>query len=203
MHAARRQTDNNIARRNAFTGDDFFTIDETDGESRQVIIARRVKAGHFRRFPTQKRAAGFLTGRRDTFHNGCDLFRNEFTGRNIVEKEKRTRALHEHVIHAHRHAVLPDRGMFAAINGQPQLGADAIRTGHQHRLFHGDRAQRKKSSETADIAQYSIGIGRLHGVFHQFHRPISRVNIDAGGGIRQCFPFVCGHTSSCSGIGPR
>ena len=51
----------------------------------------------------------------------------------VVEEEDRLGALHDHVVRAHGDEVDADRVVAAGLDGQPQLGADAVGAGDHHR----------------------------------------------------------------------
>src|SRR3546814_15087291 len=87
-------------------------FDRTDAEAREVIIARRIHARHFRRFAADQGAARQLAAlrnpRNDPFGHGAI----QLTGGEIIEEEQRFRALHDQIVDAHGdqidpHAVMP------------------------------------------------------------------------------------------------
>ena len=55
--------------------------------------------------------------------------------RDVVEEDQRLRALHDQVVHDHRHAVDADGVEAPDLRGQPQLGADAVGARHEDRLL--------------------------------------------------------------------
>jgi hypothetical protein len=52
----------------------------------------------------------------------------------VVEEEQRLGALHQDVVHAHRHEVDADGVVAVQLEGELELGADAVGAGDQHRL---------------------------------------------------------------------
>ncbi len=57
----------------------------------------------------------------------------ELAGGEIVEEEQRLGALHDEIVDAHRHEVDADAVMDAGVDGDLELGADAIIGGDQQR----------------------------------------------------------------------
>ena len=67
--------------------------------------------------------------------------------------------------------------------GQFELGAHAVRGGHEHRLGHAREIGTEKTAETADIGQDTPRLRGGHKPPDTPHQGIARLNIDAGGGI--------------------
>ena len=59
----------------------------------------------------------------------------EFASGVIIEKKKGFGADHQHVVDAHGHQILADEVVAVVVDGDFQLGADAIGTGHQDGFF--------------------------------------------------------------------
>jgi hypothetical protein len=68
----------------------------------------------------------------DTMSAPC--FTSSFAGREIVEKEHRLRALDDEIVDAHGDEVDADRVMDPGLDGDFQLGADAVIGRHQDRI---------------------------------------------------------------------
>src|SRR5690606_22529761 len=106
----------------------------TDGETGQVVFARRVHVRHFRGFAADQCAAGqFATAcdAADDGHRGVDV---ELGGGEVGEEEQRFGALHQDVVHAHADQVDADGVVAAELLGQLELDADAVGAGDQHRF---------------------------------------------------------------------
>jgi hypothetical protein len=78
----------------------------------------------------------------------------------VIEEEQRFGALHQDVIDAHRHQVLADGVVAVPLEGQLELGADAVGAGHQHRLAELLRDLEQRA-ETADAGQHFLAHGAL------------------------------------------
>ena len=91
-----------------------------------------------RRRPARSRPAGSPRRCRRSPSAACaDV---EPAGREIVEEEQRLGALHDQVVDAHRHQVDADRVVQAGLDGELQLGADAVGGGDQDRVGEAGRA---------------------------------------------------------------
>ena len=69
---------------------------------------------------------GLLAGPRNACDHLSRLVDVERGRRVIVEEEQRLRALHHDVVDAHRHQVLADRVEALGLDGELELGADAV-----------------------------------------------------------------------------
>ena len=102
----------------------------------------------------------------------------EFSHREIVEKEKRLRALYRDVVHAVVDQVLADRVVASGGERDLQLGADAIDGTHQHRLAH--FRQRETAAERADVGKNAFGKRGARHLADLADRAVGFIDIDAG-----------------------
>ena len=104
----------------------------------------------------------------------------------VVEKEQRLRALHHHVVHAHRHEVDTDAVVALLLEGELELGADAVGARNQHRLavFLRDLAQR---AEAADAGEHLGPQRAARERLDRFDQRVARVDVDAGVAIGESF----------------
>ena len=66
------------------------------------------------------------------------------------------------VVDAHGHAIDADGIVLVRHLGHDQLGADAIGTGNQHRLFIAERSEVEQAAEAADAADHARTVGACH-----------------------------------------
>jgi hypothetical protein len=120
----------------------------------------RVHAGHFRGLAADQRAARELAAAGDAADHGRGGVHVQLAAGEVVEEEQRLGALHQHVVDAHGHQVDADRVVHVPLEGQLELGADAVGAAHQHRLLValGHLEQR---AEAADAGQHAFA----HAVF--------------------------------------
>ncbi len=97
----------------------------------------------------------------------------------VIEEEQRLGTLYQDVIDAHRHQVLADRVVAVPLEGQLELGADAVGARHQHRfaIFLRKLEQR---AEAADAGQHFRPHGAPGGRLDAFDQRIAGIDIDAG-----------------------
>src|SRR3546814_2745533 len=135
MNAGGSEAKKHVSVRDPGSGQGLLPLNRTDAEARKIIIARRIHARHFGRFPADERAtcllATFGYGRDDAF--GHIAF--QLAGRIVIKKEKRLRSLYDQVVDTHgdkvdSHAVVP-----VMIDRTFQLRADAVTGRHQQRVL--------------------------------------------------------------------
>ena len=161
MHAAGGDADQHIARlHRACPGQDGVALHRAHGKSGQIEIALGVEAGHFRGLAADQGAAGFLAGARDAFHHDGGGVHVQLAGGVIVEKEKRLRALHHDVVDAHGDQILADAVKTACVDGELELGADAVGARHQDGVL---EAGRLKVEQPAKAAQVGVGAAPARG----------------------------------------
>ncbi len=126
MQAARGEAEHDVARRDVGPRQQLVALGRADREAREIVVAVGVHAGHLGRLAADQRAAGAAAAFGDAGDDapaGLDL---ELAGRVIVEEEQRLGALHDDVVDAHRHQVDADRVGDARLDGDLELGADAV-----------------------------------------------------------------------------
>ena len=109
--------------------------------------------------------------------------RVELAGRRIVEEEQRLGALHDDVVDAHGDKVDPDGVEDARLDGDAQLGADAVVGGDQHGIAKARRSQVEQAAEAADLGIGAGTAGRPHQRLDGLHQGVARVDVDACGGV--------------------
>ena len=114
--------------------DDLAAFDHAHAESGEVVVIAVVHAGHFGGFAAHQRAAGLQAALGDAGdHRRGDIHR-QLAGGVVVEEEQGLGALHGDIVDAHGDEVDADAVVAAGVDGEAQLGAHAIRAGHQHRF---------------------------------------------------------------------
>ena len=142
VRAVRGQPQHHVARRDRLAVDDARFLDDADGEAGQIVFAVRIHARHFGGLAADQRAAGQFAALGDALDHrgrGVDI---ELAAGEVIEEEQRLGALHQNVIDAHRHQVLADGVVAVQLEGELELGADAVGAGNQHRLAIALRAPR-------------------------------------------------------------
>jgi hypothetical protein len=184
MRAARGKPQQRVARHDGLAVDDALLFHHADAEARQVVLALRVHARHFRGLAADQRAAGLLAA----FGDAADHLRRhapvELAAGEIVEEKQRLGALHENVVHAHRHQVDADGVVAAEHEGELELGAHAIGAGNQDGLpvLLRDRAQRAETPEPGQHLGAHRALGeRLDG----FDQRVAGVDVHAGVTVRE------------------
>ena len=151
-----------MAGRDSLSGQLCPTLDRADAEPRQIIVAGRIHAGHFRCFAADQRAACLLAAIRDARDYPLRNAAFERSGGEIVEEEQRLRALHDQVVDAHGNQIDADGIVPVVIDRQLQLGADAIVRGDQQGVLEPGRLGIEESAESAELGVRPGPGGRAH-----------------------------------------
>ena len=77
----------------------------------------------------------------------------ELAGGEVVEEEQRLGALHDDVVDAHGDEVDADGVVAAGLDGELELGADAVGAGDQHRVLVAARLEVEQGAEAADAGR--------------------------------------------------
>ena len=161
VRAARGQAEHDVTRHDLAAVDDVGLFHRADGEAGEVVFARRVHARHLRGLATDQCAAGEFAAAGDALDHVGGSVDVELAAGEVVEEEQRLGALHQDVVHTHRHQILANGVMLVQLEGKLELGADAIGTGHQHRLLVLLR-QLEQRAKAADAAEH-LGAHRALG----------------------------------------
>ncbi len=163
--------------------DDARLLDRAHRETGEVVLALRIHARHLRRLASDERAAGLLAtpgDALDDLRGGADV---ELAAGEIVEEEKRLRALDENVVDAHRHEVDAHRVVAAELECQLELGAHPVGARHQHRIAKA-LADLEQRPEAADAGEHLRAHGALGEGLDALDQRVARVDVDAGIAVR-------------------
>jgi hypothetical protein len=179
VRAARGETDEHVACRRTRAVDDRVLLDETDAEAGEIVIVARVHAGHLGRFAADERTArlhaAFDDALDDTFRRGDA----ELACGVVIEKEQGLGALDDDVVRAHRDQVDADRVVAPGFDRQPELGADAVGSGHHDRTPIALERHLDEGTEAADAGEH-LGPARTRDRrFDALDELVSGVDIDA------------------------
>ena len=141
--------------------------DRADRKSGEVEIALGIEPRHLRRLAADQGAADSLAGTRDAFDHGRRVVDVQLAAGVVVEEEQRLGALHDDVVDAHRDQVLADAGEEARVDGDLELGADAVGRGDQHRIlvsraaFRSNRPPKPPRSASAPGRRVALAAGAM------------------------------------------
>ncbi len=178
MNPVRGQAQQHIAQSH-IGGQGGATPHRADGETGQVEIAIVIHAGHFRRLATNQGTAGHPASPRDTFDDPRGLIDRKPAGRKIIKKEQRLGTLTDQIVHAHRDQILADRIQMPGVDGNPQLGADAIGRGHQDRIVIARGGRVEQGAKAAKRVHHTGPRGGGCRGFDPINQRVSRVDIHA------------------------
>ncbi len=113
---------------------DLAALDGADRKSPRGRSLPGVHARHLGRLAADQRATGLPAAfgdALDDIRSGIDV---EFSASEIIEEEQRLGALHHEVVDAHGDEIDADRAVLAGVDGDLELGADAVVGGDQNRV---------------------------------------------------------------------
>ncbi len=111
--------------------DPLLVHDPHDGPG-DVVLPRGVEVRHLRRLPAQERAPVGAAPAGHPLHHRLHRPRLQLPHPHVVQEEEGAGALHQDVVDAVVHQVLPHRAVPAGQEGDLQLGPHPVRAGHQH-----------------------------------------------------------------------
>ena len=180
--------DEHITVSNGAAVNDGLFLRDADAEPRQVIIPTGINARHFRRFATDKRGAGFQTPIRDARNNVLRDRRVEMACGEVIEKEKRFRALNHDVIDAHCDQINADAAVAIVSHREFEFRANPVGARHKNRTPKSIHRQFEQSGKTAWSGQYLRSPGFCDEGLYRFHKTITGINIDSGIAVSErCF----------------
>src|SRR5690349_16017764 len=193
MQTRRRQREQHIARRDRPPVNDLRAIDNPDDEARDVVLTFRIKPRHLSRLPAEQYTTILTTTIRDTLNHSRHHLRRQLPRRDVIEKEQRSRALHENVIHTVVHQIASDRVMHTRRKRDLQLRADAISGGHEHRLGHPRKRAVEHAAEAANLGQRALVERAARELLDAIGRARGCVDVDSsiavGNGFRHSAVF--------------
>ena len=135
MHARRGKAEDDVARRDVVARQERAALGRADREAGEVVVAAVIEARHLGRLAADQRAAGLRQPSAMPATIAAPCVRIELAGGEIVEEEQRLGALHDEVVDAHGDEVDADRVVDAGLDGDLELGADAVIGGDQDRVL--------------------------------------------------------------------
>ena len=130
--------------------------------------------------PTDQGTAGLFAGPRDAFDHARGAVHFQLAGGIVIQKKQRLGALHHQIVDAHRHQILAQPIEQTGINGDLELGADAIRGCHQYRILETCGRQVEQPAEAAQIGVCAAAARGTGGGRNARHQRFTGVNIHAG-----------------------
>ena len=98
----------------------------------------------------------------------------------VIEEEQRLGALHDEVVDAHGDQIDADGGVAPGVDGDAQLGADAVVGGDQDRIAVARRLQVEQAAEAAEAAVRAQAAGRLDERLDGLDERVAGVDVDPG-----------------------
>ena len=167
-----------MARRNAFAGQLLAAFHRADAETRQIVVARSIHAGHLGGFPADQSAAGLFATIRNARNDALGHAVLQLAGGEVIEEEQWLGALDDQVVDAHGDEIDAHRVVPAAVDRQLQLRADTVIARHQQRILVPRRFRIEETAETTDFAVRTGAHRRLHQRADCLDQSIARLDRD-------------------------
>ena len=142
-------------------------------------MARGVHIGHFRRFATEKRAVALLTPVGNAPNNRCRSLDVQRARGEVIQKEQGLGPLYQHIVDAHRDQIDTNRFVARQVDGELELGADAIGGRNEHGIAPG-LVQFEQSAKAAQSAHHTLAQGGAGRWLDTFDEVGTCIDIDAG-----------------------
>lgn len=142
-----------------------------------------VHARHLGRLSTDQRTPSTQTPLGDTLDDVGGDGHIQLAARKVVEEVERLGTLDDQVVDAHRDEIDTDGIVLAAIQRDPELGSDTIRSGDQDGIPEAGALQVERAAESADLAVRSGATGRLDDGFDGVDEGVAVVDRDTGRGV--------------------
>ena len=182
VDAARGEPEDHVALADARAVDQLVALDHADAEAHHLEIALLVDAGHRGGLAAEQRAAGAPAALGDPAQGLLRDLAIEPIHRDVVEEDQRLRALHDQVVHDHRHAVDADGVEAPELRGQPQLRADAVGARHEDRLLVAV-GRLEQAGESADAREQLRAVRGARDLLDVVDEAFVVIEIDAGRGV--------------------
>ena len=202
MHAGGGEAENDVALGDIAGRQKLPAFGGTDGKAGEIVVAVGIHARHFGGLAADQRAACLAATGCDAADDRSTLVGIELAGGEVIEEEQRLRALDDQIVDAHGDEVDADRVVLVGIDGDLQLGADAVIGGNQHRIGEARSLQIEEAAETADFAVSAGAAGRAHRRLDLFDQQVAGIDIDARVAIGQTVFSRLAHASSPMAIIP-
>ena len=158
VHAGGGQREDNVARFDVLARQQRLALDRAHGEAREIVVARRIDPRHLGGLAADQRRAGLLAAFGDAADHRLRHARLELAGGEIVEEEQRLSALHDDVVDVHGDEIDADPVMDAGLDGELELGADAVGGGDEHGVLEAASLEVEQATEAADAAEQACAL---------------------------------------------
>ena len=184
MRAAGRKANQHIPHLHRSAGDQLLLLHHTNAEPGEVVFAAAIEPRHLRRLAPCQRAARQLATPGDASNHPLGDIHIQCPGGVVVEKQKRLRSAHQHVVGAHRDEVLPHGVMPIVFEGELELGAHPICARNQKRLSI-PRRQGRDRGKPPETAPHLRPMRFPNGPGNATHKIVARIHIDPSIAIRE------------------
>ena len=183
MNAAGGDSDERITGANRLSVNEPIPIHRAHCESRKIVVVPGVHSGHLGGFSAEQRTSGLHTACADSRNHRFQLRGRKFSAGEIIEEKQWFCPLHEDVIDAHRHKVNADGVVLSEFMRDLELGAHAVRTGHQHGLPKAFEIKLEQPAKAADAAQHFRSHRSLDEGLEPGHALVGGLQAHSGGTV--------------------
>ncbi len=145
----------NVTHLNLGAVNELGFLDSTHGKARNIVLVFAVHVGHLGGLATNESAIGHDTAVGHALDDSFNLGRVVLPHSNIIEEEKRSRTLGEHIIDAHGHGILSDGVVLVHHEGDFQFGAHTVGAADQDGFLVVERGKVEHAAKTTNIAHHA------------------------------------------------
>ncbi len=197
VDAGARQAEDDVARLDLLGADHLRAVDDADHKAGQVVVVRVHDAGVLGHLAAHERAAGLLAALRDALDYLGHVLGAELADGHVIQEEERLGADGHDVVDAHGHEVLAHRVVAVEQLRDGELGAHAVRAGHEHGILHVlEAGHREAAAEAAETADDLGAVRLLDGGLDGVDGTGTLGGVHAGVGVGDVLGLGVGHASS-------
>lgn len=187
VRPAGRDADERIAGADGAAVDQVFALDDSDAKPGEIVVTVGIHVRHFRGLAADQCGAGLHAAFRNACNDVCRDVNIQVTASEIVEKKQRFRALHEHVIGAHRDKIDTDRVMPVHLLRELEFGADAVGARYEYRFTVTPGGQGEKAAKAAEPRKDLCSLRPGDQRFDALDESATGVDVNAGVFVGQAF----------------
>ena len=180
VDAGGSQRDDHISGTHFGVVDDLLFIHNAHSEASQIVIFCRHQTGMLGGLAANQGSTGLDTALCHTGNNLGNLLRIILAAGNVIKEKQGLCTDTDNVVDTHGDGVDADGIVLIHKNGKLDLGAAAVCTGNQNRLFHTGNGQAEAAAKAAHIVQTTLVSGAGNVLLHQLNGPVAGGDIHTG-----------------------
>src|SRR5690606_31623436 len=154
-------------------------LSRANRETGKIVIAVAVHARHFSGFTADQRRTGLTASFGNARNDVHALVRRKLAGRKIIEEEKWLGTLNNEIVDAHGNQIDAHRVVLVGVDGDLQLGADAVIGGNEHRVLEACGLEVEQAAKAADLSVRTGAARGPHERLDLLDHKVAGIDVDA------------------------